>query len=37
MAICRNRAISALPFLQHPSAMFIPIDAEARRIWLVKP
>src|ERR1700687_1508091 len=34
IAICRNRPISTLPFLQQPSAIFIPTDAEDRLIDL---
>jgi len=32
-----TETISTSPFLQQPSAIFIPIDADARRIWLVRP
>ena len=37
IAIWRKRAKSAELFLPQPSAMFVGIDAQARRIWLVSP
>ena len=36
-AMCRNRAKSASLPRPHPSAMFVEIEAAARRAWLVNP
>jgi len=37
MAICKNLPISTSPLRQQPSAIFIPMDAADRLIWLVNP